>query len=115
YRLWKISRRHKGLVLAVSLVVLALVGGIIGTTWGMLRATDARLDAVNEAAQKEHALRDTEAALAAAQKSERDADHRLFESYLAQARANRMSRRDGRRFECLVILQRSTQFDHTMG
>ena len=31
-------RRHKGPVLAASLVILALVGGIIGTTWGMIRA-----------------------------------------------------------------------------
>ena len=37
---------------------LALVGGIIGTTWGMLRATGAEAEAVNEAEQKEHALAD---------------------------------------------------------
>src|SRR5882672_590236 len=38
YRLRKLVRRNKGPVLAASLLVLALVGGIIGTTWGMLRA-----------------------------------------------------------------------------
>ena len=42
YRLRKLVRRHKGPVLAVSLVVLALVGGVIGTTWGLIRATDAQ-------------------------------------------------------------------------
>src|SRR5439155_5898704 len=41
YKLRKFVRRNKRTVLAASLVVLALVGGIIGTTWGMLRATDA--------------------------------------------------------------------------
>src|SRR5262249_24665002 len=40
YRLRKFVRRHRGPVLAASLVALALVGGIIGTTWGMLRATE---------------------------------------------------------------------------
>jgi WD40 repeat protein/serine/threonine protein kinase len=41
YRLRKLVRRHKGQVLAVSMVVLALVCGIIGTTWGLIRATDS--------------------------------------------------------------------------
>ena len=71
YRLRKFVRRNKGPVLAASLVVLALVGGIIGTTWGLIRATDARAVAVNEAKQKE-------AALAAARQSERDATDQLF-------------------------------------
>src|SRR5213076_1577044 len=56
YRLRKLERRHKGAVLAASLVVLALVGGIIGTTWGLIRATDARGVAVHEAGQKQAAL-----------------------------------------------------------
>ncbi len=42
YRLSKFLRRNKGPVLAASLVVLALVGGIVGTTVGMLRADRAR-------------------------------------------------------------------------
>src|SRR5205823_5222490 len=33
YRLRKFARRNKRPVLAASLVVLALVGGVIGTTW----------------------------------------------------------------------------------
>src|SRR5205814_10396915 len=40
YRARKFARRHKGPVLAASLVALSLVGGIIGTTWGLIRATD---------------------------------------------------------------------------
>jgi WD40 repeat protein len=63
YRLRKLVRRHRGPVLAVSLVVLALVGGIIGTTWGLIRATDAQAVAVNEANQKAAALTAKEAAL----------------------------------------------------
>jgi len=46
YRLRKLVRRNKGSVLAASLVVLALIGGLAGTTWGMFRAEAARRDAV---------------------------------------------------------------------
>jgi WD40 repeat protein/serine/threonine protein kinase len=65
YRLRKLVRRHKGPVLAASLVVLALVGGIIGTTWGLIRATDAQAVAVKEAKQKADALTAKDAALQA--------------------------------------------------
>jgi serine/threonine protein kinase/WD40 repeat protein len=107
YRLSKLMRRHKGEVFAASLLALALVVGIIGTTWGMLRATD-------EANLKERALKDREAALDAAQKSKRDANEKLFESYFAQARANRLSRRAGQRIETLEILQQVTDLARTL-
>jgi WD40 repeat protein/serine/threonine protein kinase/tetratricopeptide (TPR) repeat protein len=42
YRVGKFLRRHKGPVLAGTLVLVALVGGVIGTTWSMLRADRAR-------------------------------------------------------------------------
>jgi serine/threonine protein kinase len=41
YRLRKFVRRHKGPVLAAGIILLVLVGGIVGTTWGMLRARAA--------------------------------------------------------------------------
>jgi tetratricopeptide (TPR) repeat protein len=41
YRLRKFMRRNKGPVLAASLVFLALVAGVIGTTYGMLQARAA--------------------------------------------------------------------------
>jgi serine/threonine protein kinase len=40
YRLKKFVRRNKGPVLAVSLVLLALVAGIVGTTWQAIRAAN---------------------------------------------------------------------------
>src|SRR5436309_426768 len=73
YRLRKFVRRNKGPVLAASLVLLALVAGIIGTTWGMLRATDAEAVALTEAKQKNDALTDKEAAL-------QDAQDQLFQA-----------------------------------
>ncbi|HET6576118.1 MAG TPA: serine/threonine-protein kinase, partial [Fimbriiglobus sp.] len=42
YRLKKIVRRNKGPMLAVSLVLLALVAGIVGTAWQALRTERAR-------------------------------------------------------------------------
>src|SRR5262245_3648184 len=79
YRVSKIVRRHKGPALAASLVVLALVGGIIGTTWGLIRATQ----------------------------SERDARGQLFLSLLNQARAGRFSRQMGQRLASLDALAKA--------
>ena len=42
YRMRKFARRHRAGVVAGSLVVLALVAGIVGTTAGMLQAIEAR-------------------------------------------------------------------------
>jgi hypothetical protein len=75
YRFRKFLQRNKGPVLTVSLLLLALVGGIIGTTWGMFRAT-------NEASQKDEALK-------AAQQSERNAKDQLFGALFHQAHALR--------------------------
>jgi WD40 repeat protein len=79
------------------LVVLALVGGIIGTTWGMIRATDARAVAVQETEEKR-------AALAASQESERGAKEQLFLALLNQARAGRFSRQMGQRLDSLAAV-----------
>src|SRR3974390_2095533 len=40
-RLQKFARRNKGTVLAASLILLALVGGVIGTTMGLVEAKGA--------------------------------------------------------------------------
>ena len=45
YRLGKFLHRHRGAVLAASVVVLALVAGIAGTTYGLIRAEGRRLEA----------------------------------------------------------------------
>ncbi len=100
YRLRKFARRNKEPVLAASLVVLALVVGIIGTTWGMILATSARALAVDEAKRKE-------AALAAARRSEHAATEQLFMALWNQARAGRFSRQMGQRLDSLVALHRA--------
>src|SRR5262249_59934590 len=57
YRLRKLLRRHRGPALAASLVLLALVAGIVGTTTGLVRAVRARQAEV-ERAEGEHRARE---------------------------------------------------------
>jgi eukaryotic-like serine/threonine-protein kinase len=77
YRLGKFLRRNRGPVLAASLVLLALVAGIVGTTYGLIRANRARAE---EANQRGIAQANEAKALAAAEAErkarEREADQR---------------------------------------
>jgi WD40 repeat protein len=100
YRLRKFLRRNRGPALAAGLVLLALVGGIVGTTWGLVRATDARGVAVRETEQKQDAL-------AAAQESEHDARDQLSLALWNQARAGRFSRRMGQRLDTLGAIAKA--------
>jgi serine/threonine protein kinase len=50
YRLKKFLRRHQGKVIAAWVLVLSLVGGVAGTTWGMMKAVKAEHEAELEAA-----------------------------------------------------------------
>src|SRR5262245_22318923 len=52
YRVKKFVRRNKGPVLAAISLLLVLIAGIVGTSWGLVRAEIARL---NEEEQKIHA------------------------------------------------------------
>ena len=49
YRLRKLLKRNKGPVIAASLLLLALLGGIAGTTFGLIRAEKARSAAAEKA------------------------------------------------------------------
>jgi eukaryotic-like serine/threonine-protein kinase len=78
YRLGKFLRRHKGPLLALSLVLLALVGGIIGTTWSMLRATD---EATERGKAEKQARDDQGRAEKAEQQAKQDRDRALWQEY----------------------------------
>src|SRR5262249_55145210 len=95
YRFRKFARRNKGPVLAAYLVVLALLAGIVGTTWGMFRADAARVDAANEAEQKRQALA--------------DARDKLFQALVNRARAERRSGQVGQRFAALKALREAAE------
>jgi serine/threonine protein kinase/WD40 repeat protein/tetratricopeptide (TPR) repeat protein len=92
YRLRKLVRRNKGPVLAASLLVLALVGGIIGTTLGMIRATHA---------------------LAVAHEADRDKTEKLWTSLVERARALRSSGSVGQRFEALKAIREAAKIKIT--
>jgi eukaryotic-like serine/threonine-protein kinase len=57
YRLRKFVRRHKGQVIAASLILIALLAGIIGTTWQAFRAELARADEAKQRVAAEDNLR----------------------------------------------------------
>jgi WD40 repeat protein/serine/threonine protein kinase/tetratricopeptide (TPR) repeat protein len=73
YRVRKFAVRNKGPVVVVCLISLALIIGIVGTTWGMIRATDAEADALRESGEKTVALREKETALSTAKANEIEA------------------------------------------
>jgi serine/threonine protein kinase len=62
YRMSKFLKRHKGPVLAASLLLLALLGGIAGTTWGLIRADHARADEARRVTERDAALGNLEKA-----------------------------------------------------
>ncbi len=85
YRFKKFLLRHRGPVLAATLLLLALVGGIVGTTFGMIRADRARADEAKQrgiaeaneakavvAAEAERAAKDREAEQRAKAEKARD-------------------------------------------
>jgi len=49
YRMRKFVRRNKGRVIAASLVLLALVAGMVGTTWGLFEALQQKREARQQA------------------------------------------------------------------
>jgi serine/threonine protein kinase/tetratricopeptide (TPR) repeat protein len=75
YRLRKFVRRNQRPVLAASLILLALIGGIIGTTWGLIRARRAEQAEAERARSEEtakiHALAAAEAEKLAKEQAEK--------------------------------------------
>jgi tetratricopeptide (TPR) repeat protein len=51
YRVRKFVRRNRGSVIAASLVLVALLAGVIGTTWGLIRAETANAGLAAEQAK----------------------------------------------------------------
>jgi serine/threonine protein kinase/WD40 repeat protein len=88
YRVGKLVRRNKGMVLAATLVLLTLIGGIICTTIGMQRAAEAQV---------------------VAEEAQRDGQAKLWASYLSEANARRFSGRVGQRFKALEAIRGALQ------
>jgi serine/threonine protein kinase/tetratricopeptide (TPR) repeat protein len=81
YKLRKFVQRNRGQVLAASLVLLALLLGIAGTSWGLFRAEAARRDAVAAAgrAAEERTMAEAARAEAQAKAAEANAVVQFFE------------------------------------
>jgi serine/threonine protein kinase len=84
YRLRKLARRNKGPVVAAGLVMLALLAGIAGMTWGLILANQAR---VAEADQRRLAEQERDEA-SRARVAEADQRH-LVERQRDEARKQR--------------------------
>jgi WD40 repeat protein len=89
-------------VVAAALVGLALVAGLVGMTWGLIRATESEALALQEAQQKEEAL-------TAARLSQREATDKLWWSLYERARAGRFSRQVGQRLDSLAALEQAAR------
>ncbi len=110
YRLKKFVRRHKGQVLAASLVLLALVCGMVGTTWGLIRADQARAAEARRVTERDAALvqADEEAEAGAARKAEEEAKERARAEAEAKGVAQQEKERaDGEKRRAEEQLRRS--------
>jgi serine/threonine protein kinase/WD40 repeat protein len=100
YRLRKFTRRHKGILATISVVVLALAIATTVSAWLAIRATDAEKGSSDQ--------------LRLTQRAEENARERLYRSLVAQARASRLSRRVGQRFESLKTLSEAIKMARDM-
>jgi serine/threonine protein kinase/tetratricopeptide (TPR) repeat protein len=93
YRLRKFVKRNRPQVIASFLVLIALLCGVVGTTWGLLRAEQSRREAESarkaEAEQRAEAETQRDNAVAA----ERLAADRLREVQAEQKRALKQTKR----------------------
>src|SRR5262249_55408994 len=83
YRLRKFVRRNRGPVLASAVVLLALVGGIIGTSLGLVRADRALQSEAEQRKLAEDSARKALAAAAAEKEAKEDALQREDETRAA--------------------------------
>ncbi len=60
YRLRKFMRRNRGPVIAAGLVLLVLVGGFVGTTWGLIQAEHQRQIALSNEREADRARTEAE-------------------------------------------------------
>jgi serine/threonine protein kinase len=87
YRVSKFVRRHKGQVIAASLVLLALLGGFVGTTLGLFEARRQEQLARDETGKKEKALRAEAERVKERDEANNELKHRLGVSAMVLANA----------------------------
>jgi serine/threonine protein kinase/WD40 repeat protein len=102
YRLRKFARRHRLPVVAAGAVTAALIVGLGLAAWGFVSEKKSRRRAEAAEATQTGLRQKAEAA-------ERKATDKLWDAYLAQARANRRGHVAGRRFDSLAILAQAAE------
>jgi serine/threonine protein kinase len=88
YRLRRFVRKHRAAVVAASLVVLALVGGIAGTTWGLIRADIRRAEAERARAAEAERVKERDAAVKVADARAEELKYRLAWIPIQKKKAN---------------------------
>ena len=91
YRLRKFVRRNRGQVIAASLVLLALLAGLAGTGFGLMRAERQRLVAERAAVAERLAKQEAEARREEAERQQRraEAGEKLASERLVQVEAEK--------------------------
>jgi serine/threonine protein kinase len=89
YRAAKILRRNKGPFAAVSLVLLVLLAGIAGTTFGLIKAREKEADAL-AAADREREAKDREVKQRAQAEHARDQARKAVDDYFTLVSENRL-------------------------
>ena len=129
YRFRKFASRNKVTFVTASLIALTLVLGLVGTSWQAVRATHAERTAQQNFAeeqksrrqatqQRDRAVRAEASASRArdqALAAEQEAKQQLFNTYCAQAKANRWSGRPGQRLEALTAIERAVKLIEPLG
>jgi serine/threonine protein kinase/WD40 repeat protein len=117
YRFGKVARRRKTALITTALIALALVAGTGISLWQAILATEAassERQALTDLGKEQQATQQallnlgeeqqaTKRELGRTQEAEKKATLELFESLMAQARANRLSRRIGQRYGTFEI------------
>ena len=109
YRLRKFVRRHKGPVLAGLLILLALLAGVVGTTYGLIRAKQQRKVVENQ----RNELAERNEALQAAREHERllsDRARQAIETVASEASLDLLMREKDLRPEQKDFLDKLVQY-----
>lgn len=97
YRLKKFVKRHKGQVIAASVVLVALLAGIVGTSWGLVQARTQEAEARRQegiAREKEQEANEEKTKALAAAEEERNAKRREAERADGEKKAKEEAERN---------------------
>src|SRR5206468_4448546 len=104
YRFRKFARRNKVALTGGGFVAVALVVGLLTSTWQAIRAMKAEALAEERWEDAEENRNKAEGERDRARKAEREAGHRLYEAKLPQAKADRGNEKLGQRSQSLKAL-----------